>query len=190
MKKVHISVEQNCRAGALSWALLVPLAILLSLPLLYFVARWQQDHAELNAELAAIRSRGEPTTAAELAAFIPTPPPELDCTALLRDAGSLFEKLDRQPEYDSLEEVGVKASPPLPGKAWPNLELARKYLRERAEILRLLRLAIAKGCRPRFVTTILGTSTLIFLTRSGCGNCAVFWFLTPISRPTRTKRVA
>ena len=107
-----------------------------------------------------------PLTASELSAFYDAPPPESDATPLLLSAMAALAKAPNiNGEYDRLDIVGPdceRKQVPLPDEPWPELQLAEKYLKERAGVIKDLRQAIAMGGRARFeVDYSAGYTTLI-----------------------------
>jgi len=122
----------------------IPLAIS---GLLLLKAKW-----EVERKLAAIRARGEPTTAEEMEAWYPAPPPEEDATELWLEAGKLAGELPYKKEWDAVPIIGHLGpeEPPLPEEPWPNRELTAEFLEDRQEVIALAHQAADRGGRAQF----------------------------------------
>lgn len=140
--------ESDAAAPVYRWprgTVWVALGLLFVVTLVVTWAIWQQG---IKARYAAIRARGEPVTFAELDAAYPVPPAGKDTTDLLLIAGNMLNSRADEAEWRPLPFVGDGKLPE--GGAWPELELAQKFLAENASAFDGLHKAVELGCQARF----------------------------------------
>jgi hypothetical protein len=105
---------------------------------------------EVSRQLRAIRARGEPVTAAELAEYYAVPPAGQDTTRLWMGAFDSLSRAAGAPPARKLPFLGDAGLPPPVGQPWADIELARQFLQSNAAAMRQLHEAAALGGQARY----------------------------------------
>lgn len=128
------------------------LALLLAL---FTVAVYFRYGSERSRRLAAIRAAGEPLTIEELMAARPALSTDQDATNLWIMAMRSAAAAVKPQEAQSLPFIGEGASPPPPGREWPQLAAAQKFLDAQAQTLAEIHAATDRGGQARFARLII-----------------------------------
>lgn len=131
--------------------------------ILIIAGAWIGSRNRLRAEIAKLRSSGEPISADDMEAFYAAPAAGRDTTQLWLTALEPLDSPQFKVDAKDLPFVGeAKTSIPLPGEPWPQLAAAEAFLLKHRMSLDAMRQAARQGGRARFPTRFAdGVSMLL-----------------------------
>lgn len=112
---------------------------------------WFYQQSELDAQLAALRAKGLPTSGKELNGFYTVPAGIADTTNLWVTANDAVQAANLRTRGSTLPFVGNGVTPvPAPGKAWAERTAARTLLGQLSNEFKAIREAAKAGGQVRF----------------------------------------
>lgn len=117
----------------------------------------------LQARLATLKAKGQPTTASEVNAYYAVPKGVTDSTALWTNAIIFVEAANLSARGNSLPYLGEGPTPvPPPGQPWPQLNESRALVASLQRELQLIHKAADAGGQVRFpIDCAAGVNTLL-----------------------------
>ena len=143
--------------------ILLGVSLLLVLIIVGGVAYWGLHQSRVNSELRYLRSRGMPTSIAELEVLYQIPPGVFDSTSLWTAAAEAVEQADLPVRGKDLPIIGAKNPPiPPPGEPWAELAAARILMQELDPVFQKIHTAAKAGGQVRFPVRFSVTDPSLF----------------------------